>query len=144
MTAWLAQLVYWTFQAINTLGALGMTVNPRKTHESLMAEPQTTYRRLGMSPTVVELIHNVIRGHGTALLAISLFLYYEGPHSASSFLLITLTCLLSMVAHFGTLLHHTRSTEVLSAMGTIMPLWHMIGLNAIIALFSLIVFINFN
>lgn len=80
--------VFWVFQIINFSTALSMFLVPRRFHEAMLRQPQEFYARLGFSDTAVEMLHNVVRGQGAALLAISCALFYMGAGTPGSFLLI--------------------------------------------------------
>ena len=64
-------LVFWTFQVINVPTAVGMFLFPRHFHQAMLKKPAAVYSALGFSPTAVAMLHNVLRGQGAALLAIS-------------------------------------------------------------------------
>ena len=76
---------FWVFQIINVATALGMFVAPRRFHESMLEHPQEVYAKLGFSGAAVEMLHNVIRGQGAALLAISCALFYLGSGARRAF-----------------------------------------------------------
>ncbi len=125
--------VFWTFQGINSISALGMVVSPKHFHESLFPDPPRACKTLGFSETAVEMVHNVIRGQGAALLSISAFLFTLGPTDKASFLLIAFTCGSAALAHLLTMQHHRKSETVMKAVGSITPLYGMIALNLAIA-----------
>jgi hypothetical protein len=125
-------IVFWAFNVINGLTALGMFLGPRRFHESTLVDPERAYQRMGFSPTAVEMVHNVIRGQGAALLAVSLFLILRGAADPSSYLLIALVCGLSLVAHIQTALHHLRSPTVMEAIGSIKPMYVILVVNLLI------------
>ncbi len=128
---------YWIFQILNTVTALGLFIAPRAFHESLFAEPQRVYALLGFSDTALSMLHNVLRGQGAALLAVSLFLFVGRAQSRRAFLLIALVCGLALIAHLGTLHHHLQSEIVRQAVGGLNSLYGMIAVNALIALGAL-------
>ena len=127
MDTLLRHAAYWSFQVINTVTALLMTFVPRQFHESLFDNPARAYALLGFSETAVDMVHNVIRGHGAVLLAVSLFLWVQRMKSRSSFLLIFLVCALSVYAHAMTLGHHMGSEVVVQAIGDFKSLSFTIG-----------------
>ncbi len=131
------KVCYWLFQLLNFPTALGLTLAPRISHESLFPDPQRAYETLGFSPIAQEMLHNVLRGQGVALLAISIFLFYSGPKRKESYLLIALTCLGTLTAHVVTLMHHTQSPTVMEAIGSVAPLYAMIAINAVVGLAGL-------
>jgi hypothetical protein len=122
-------VVYWTFQLLNSMSSLGMVISPKSFHESLFPDPPKAYEILGFSSTAVDMLHNVLRGQGSALLATSTYLFVEGPKEKSSYLLIALVCGTAAIAHFLTMQHHRKSDIVMRAIGSISPLYVMIGVN---------------
>lgn len=138
----IAQTVYWLFQVLNTLTAISLFLTPRKAHESMFKDPAAVYTELGFSTTALEMLHHVLRGQGAALLAISLFLYVTGPANSLTFLLIALTCGLTLIAHIATAQHHRKNPVVMKAIGTIGALIPMIGINAGVALTALFVYLR--
>ena len=108
-----------------------MSLNPRGFHESLFRNPQRVYQQLGFSDVAVEMLHNVIRGQGAALLAVSIFLWVAGSRQRSSYLLIALTCLLSVFAHLMTLQHHLNSPLVMEAIGGAGSLYVAISITSV-------------
>lgn len=131
------QLLFWAFQGLNGATAAGMVLAPGATHEALLPRPlELTYSRLGFSRrTAAEMLHNVLRGHGAALLAVSLFLAVTGPAAPSSALLIALVCGCSLGAHACTYAHHARTPLVLEALGHagLAPLRKVMAINAVFA-----------
>ncbi len=125
--------VFWAFQLINLLSSLAMFLAPRRFHESLLKDPARAYAQLGFSPTAVEMVHNVIRGQGAALLAISVFLLVTGPSSRPSYLLIGIACTLTLLSHLGTAVHHLKSPLVMSVIGSISSMYPMLVINAVFA-----------
>jgi len=140
----LIEPLFYTFQVINGLGALGLVLDPRATHERMMKNPKEAYALLGFSGTAVEMLHNVLRGQGAALLAISTAAAYTGPKHRESYALIASTCLYSAVANVLTARHHRNNSIVMSAVQDLTPLYGLIGLNAFIGGASLLVFLNWN
>lgn len=134
-------IVFWVFQLINAPTALGMFLTPGRFHETMIKNPEEAYRVLGFSPTAVEMLHNVIRGQGAALLAISIYLFFQGAAEVGSPLLIALTCGLSLVAHLGTMIHHLRSPVVMSALGTIRSMYGTLAINAVVGILALIAYL---
>lgn len=140
----LAYLVYWTFQVVNGLASLGMSLSPQKTHESLFANPQQAYSLLGFSSaTAVEMVHNVLRGQGVALLAVSVYLFVaQGPQDPNSFLLIALVCGFSALAHVATLRHHRGNPVVMKAVGpSLSSLYVTIAVNLVVGGAAALVYI---
>jgi len=140
----LTNLAFWLFQIINTLTACLMTFIPKQFHESLFKGPETVYRQLGFSSIAVEMVHNVIRGHGAVLLAVSIFIFFQGVKSRSVYLLITIVCALSVYAHIMTLYQHLNSEAIVSAIGNFSSLYVTILVTAIAGLFSGIVYFRWN
>ncbi len=132
--------VFWIFQVINGLTALGMFLQPQKFHESTFKDPEHVYRELGFSEVAVEMLHNVLRGQGAALLAITITVFYLGAESRASFLLIALTCGLSLSAHVFTARHHLGSEEVMKALGGIQAMYVILILNATVLLGAAVAF----
>jgi hypothetical protein len=134
MVDYAATTAYWVFQLINAPSALGLMLTPKRVHESMFTDPTRVYKILGFSsPTAVEMVHNVLRGQGAALLAISAYLFAIGSTAddpkGSSSLLIALTCNLSAVAHALTLRHHLGNAKVREAIGSLGSLYGMIATN---------------
>jgi hypothetical protein len=136
------QVVYWVFQVLNTLSGVSLVLDPRKAHESLFKDPHKVYVELGFSVTAVGMLHNVLRGQGAALLAISIFLYFVGPGNPLAFLLIALTCGLSLIAHIATMQHHLANPLVMKAIGSIGALLPMVVVNSVVALGAIFVFLR--
>lgn len=137
-----ARLVFWLFQTLNTLTAASLFLTPRKAHESMFKDPARVYAELGFSATAVEMLHNVLRGQGAALMAVSVFLFVAGPENPLSFLLIALTCGFTMIAHIATARHHIRTPAVIKAIGSIGALFSMIAVNAVVASAALFAFLR--
>jgi hypothetical protein len=144
MDALLRHAAFWSFQVINTVTALLMTFVPRHFHESLFDNPARAYAILGFSDTAVSMVHNVIRGHGAVLLAVSLFLWVQMTRARSSFLLIFLVCALSAYAHSMTLLHHLRTDAVVQAIGNFGSLYFTIALISAIGILNLLAWLRWD
>jgi len=56
---------------------------PKQFHESLFKNPEAVYEKLGFSTIAVEMVHNIIRGQGAVLLAVSIFIWIERTKSQS-------------------------------------------------------------
>ena len=130
------RLAFWTFQIINTATACFMTFIPKQFHESLFQNPEVVYEKLGFSGTAVEMLHNVIRGHGAVLLAVSIFIWLEGMKSRSVYLLIALVCTLSVYAHVMTLAQHLRSDAILSAIGSLGSMYVTLSITAVVGILN--------
>lgn len=113
-----AKIIFWSFQAINGLSALGLFVAPRASHEATFKNPQQVYQQLGFSATAQEMLHNVLRGQGAVLLSVSTFLAYLGQRNRSSYLLIGNVCGFAVLAHLLTARHHLRNPSVMAALHT--------------------------
>ena len=124
-------LVFWTFQVLNVPTAVGMFLFPRHFHQAMLKKPAAVYSALGFSPTAIAMLHNVLCGQGAALLAISGGVGYLRAAHPGSFLLIALTCGLSLIAHGCTALHHRKSAQVRAALGTINALYGILLLNGL-------------
>ena len=142
MKQMIKHLVFWFFQIVNTITALFMTFLPGPFHESLFRNPKDVYAKLGFSELAVEMLHNVIRGHGAILLAVSIFIWIERWKSRSVFLLISFVCGLSAYAHIMTLRQHLQSAEIVDAIGNFRSLSIMIAATAVIGLMSLAVYLK--
>jgi len=137
------KICYWVFQVLNFPASVGLLFAPRASHESLFSNPQHAYDMLGFSPVAQEMLHNVLRGQGAALLSISIFLFYVGSRSKESFILIALICFTTLSVHVATLIHHTQSSSVMAAIGSVSPLYAMIAINGVIGVTSLICWYTF-
>jgi hypothetical protein len=126
--------LYALFQVINGISSLSMMAFPKRFHESLMKDPERVYQSLGFSPTAIGMLHNVIRGQGAALLSISLFMAFTGPHSKQTFLLMALAATLTLISHIMTAVHHARDAKVMAAIGSLKSLYPLLALNAIFAI----------
>ncbi|MEO5970602.1 MAG: hypothetical protein ABIQ95_11800 [Bdellovibrionia bacterium] len=138
MSVW----IFWLFEILNGLTSLGMFFAPKRFHNSLFKNPQQAYQSMGFSSTAVEMVHNVIRGQGAALLAISVYLLIQGAEDARSYALIALTCTFSFVAHVFTARHHLKSPIVMAAIGAIKPLYGILIINLLVAVSAFGVFWN--
>lgn len=116
-------IAFWSFQIINTLTAALMTFLPRQFHESLFKNPHVVYAKLGFSNIAVEMVHNVIRGHGAVLLAVSIFIFLKGIKFRPAYLLMTIVCILSVFAHMMTLSQHLSHHTIISAIGDFTSLY---------------------
>jgi hypothetical protein len=140
MNPFLKQIAFWSFQIINSVAAFFMTFFPREFHESLFKDPEFVYAKLGFSPLAVEMTHNIIRGQGAVLLAVSIFLWIKGRKSNSAHLLISLVCLLSVYAHARTLVHHLKTTAVGTAIGSFEGLYITLVITAAVGVLNAIVY----
>lgn len=140
------QLLFWLFQVLNTPTALAMMLTPRRFHESTFTAPERVYPALGFaSPNALAMLHNVLRGQGAALLAISLYLLTTGANQRSSFLLIALTCGLTFWAHVGTYRQHASSPAVMDALGkqSLRPMYALLAINAVVSACAFCVYATF-
>ena len=136
----LMNIAFWSFQIINTLTAVLMTFLPKQFHESLFKNPTVVYEKLGFSDIAVEMIHNIIRGQGSVLLAVSLFIFIRGAKSRYIYLLSALVCIFSVYAHIMTLIQHLKTEEIVKSIGNFESLYFTIILTASVGLFNLVVF----
>jgi len=136
----LINLAFWSFQIINTLTAVLMTFVPKPLHESLFKNPQIVYAKLGMSNIAVEMFHNVIRGHGAVLLAVSIFIFIQGIKSRSVYLLIAIVCALSVYAHIMTLHQHLGTEAIVAVIGDFTSLYVTIFITAAVGILNGIVY----
>ena len=134
--------VFYAFQVINGLGSLGLVLDPKGTHERLLKNPQKAYQVLGFSETALEMLHNVLRGQGAALLGITAALATMGPKSKDSYGLIASTCLFSAAANFITAWHHRKSSVVMSVIDELTSLYGLIALNVGIGGAALACYLN--
>lgn len=144
MSRILIKLAFWSFQIINTLTAVLMTFVPKQFHESLFKNPQVVYEKIGMSKIAVDMFHNVIRGHGAVLLAVSIFIFIQGIKSRSVYLLITIVCALSVFAHIMTLHQHLSSSEIVMAIDNFTSLYVTIFVTAGVGILNSIVYFWWN
>lgn len=133
-------LAFWSFQIINTFTGLLMTFAPKSFHESLFANPQAVYEKLGFSPIAVDMLHNVIRGHGAVLLAVSVFAWMVRMKTRSVHLLIFWVCALSVFAHIMTLWHHLTTPAVSAAIGSFASLYLTIAITAVVGILNAMVY----
>jgi len=131
---------FWSFQVINTLTACLMTFIPKQFHESLFKNPVLVYEKLGISSIAVEMFHNVIRGHGAVLLAVSIFVFLQGVKSRSVYLLIFIVCALSVYAHIMTLIQHLNSADIIRVIGNFGSLYFTIFITATVGIMNCIVY----
>jgi len=136
----LINLAFWSFQIINTLTAALMTFIPKQFHESLLKNPQTVYEKLGMSSITVEMFHNVIRGHGAVLLAVSIFIFMKGIKFRPVYLLIAMICIFSVYAHIMTLSQHLGTPAIVMAIGDFTSLYVTIFVTTAVGLLNGIVY----
>jgi len=136
----LMHLAFWSFQIINTLTACLMTFIPQQFHESLFKNPEIVYDKLGFSSIAVEMFHNVIRGHGTVLLAVSIFIFIKGIKSRSVYLLIAIVCTLSVYAHVMTLSQHLRTEDIVRVIGNFGSLYVTILITAAVGIMNCVVY----
>lgn len=129
-------LSFWSFQIINTVNAFLMTAFPKQFHESSFKNADLVYRQLGFSGVAVEMVHNVIRGHGAVLLAVSVFIWIEGMKSRHVYLLIALVCVFSVYTHLMTLSHHLNHPQVAGAIGDFGSLYGIIIITGLVGLLS--------
>lgn len=135
-------VLFWAFQVINGLTALSMFLAPKTFHESMLKEPAKIYAKLGFSETAVEMLHNVIRGQGAALLAISAYLFALGSDERSAYLLIALACGLSLCAHIATARHHAKSPLVMEAIGSLGAMYPILAINTTFALLASAIYVG--
>jgi hypothetical protein len=140
MNRTLRAIGFWSFQIINTLTGFLMTFFPKEFHESLFRNPQAVYAQLGFSPVAVEMTHNIIRGQGAVLLAVSIFLWIKGRKSNSAHLLNSLVCLLSAYAQAMTLVHHLKTTAVGTAISSFEGLYITLVITAFVGVLNAIVY----
>lgn len=136
----LKNISFWSFQIINTLTACLMTFIPKQFHESLFKNPVLVYEKLGISSIAVEMFHNVIRGHGAVLLAVSIFVFLQGIKSRSVYLLIFIVCALSVYAHTMTLIQHLNSADIIRVIGNFGSLYFTIFITATVGIMNCIVY----
>jgi hypothetical protein len=138
----LINLAFWSFQIINTITACLMTFTPKQFHESLFKNPEAVYEKLGFSAIAVEMVHNVIRGHGAVLLAVSIFIWIERMRSQSIFLLISIVCALSAYAHIMTLHQHLKTAEIVNAIGNFGSMYITIVITAVVGILNFVVYLK--
>ncbi len=138
----LKNLAFWSFQIINTITACLMTFMPKQFHESLFKNPEAVYEKLGFSAIAVEMIHNIIRGHGAVLLAVSIFIWIERMKSRDVYLLISIVCALSVYVHIMTLHQHLKTAEVVNVIGGFGSLYITIIVTAVVGILNLVVYLK--
>ena len=139
----ITNLAFWSFQIINTITACLMTFIPKQFHESLFPNPGTVYGKLGFSGIAVEMVHNIIRGRGAVLLAVSIFIWIERMKSRSVFLLISLVCVLSVYAHIMTLYQHLKTPEIVSAIENFGSIYLTIIITAVVGIMNFVVYLKY-
>jgi hypothetical protein len=142
MARMITKAAYWSFQIINTITACLMTFLPKPFHESLFKNPEAVYEKLGFSAIAVEMVHNIIRGHGAVLLAVSIFIWIERTKSRSVYLLISIICALSVYAHIMTLHQHLKTAEVVNAIGNFGSLYVTIIVTLFVGILNLVVYLK--
>lgn len=128
---------YWIFQILNTITALGLFIAPKDFHESMFDNPMATYAALGFSNTALDMLHNVLRGQGAALLAVSLFLFILRGKDKRGYLLIALVTGLSLIAHCFTLRQHLDSSVVQQAVSSFNAIYGMMAVNSLVTVGAL-------
>jgi hypothetical protein len=134
--------IFYAFQIVNGLGSLGLFLDPRRTHQRLLKSPEKAYTILGFSETAQEMLHNVLRGQGAALLAVTVWAANLGPKHRDSYGLIATTCLLSAVANLMTAMHHRKSSIIMSAIDELTSLYGLIALNVTVGGAALAAYLN--
>lgn len=140
----LIHMAFWSFQVINTLTACLMIFVPKQFHESLFKNPALVYEKLGISSIAVEMFHNIIRGHGAVLLAVSIFIFLQGIKSRSVYLLIFIVCALSVYAHIMTLIQHLSSDDILRVIGNFGSLYFTIFITATVGIMNCIAYFRWH
>ena len=136
----ITNIAFWSFQIINTITACLMTFIPKQFHESLFKNPEAVYAKIGFSAIAVEMVHNIIRGHGAVLLAVSIFIWIERMKSRSVYLLISIVCALSVYAHIMTLHQHLKTAEIVNAIGYFGSMYITIIITAVVGILNLVVY----
>jgi hypothetical protein len=121
-----------------------MTFVPKQFHESLFKNPEAVYEKLGFSAIAVEMVHNIIRGHGAVLLAVSIFIWIERMKSRSVYLLISIVCALSVYAHVMTLHQHLKTAEIVSAIGNFGSMYATIIITTVVGMLNLVVYLKWD
>ena len=119
-----------------------MTFIPKQFHESLFKNPESVYEKLGFSAIAVEMVHNIIRGHGAVLLAVSIFIWIERMKSRSVYLLISIVCALSVYAHIMTLHQHLKTAEIVSTIGNFGSMYATTIITAVVGILNLVVYLK--
>ncbi|NTV13522.1 MAG: hypothetical protein HGA96_06280 [Desulfobulbaceae bacterium] len=138
----LINLAFWSFQIINTITACLMTFIPKQFHESLFKNHEAVYEKLGFSAIAVEMVHNIIRGHGAVLLAVSIFIWIERMKSRSVYLLISIVCALSVYAHIMTLHQHLETAEIVNVIGNFGSMYISIIITSVVGILNLFVYLT--
>jgi hypothetical protein len=133
---------FWSFQIINTFTAFLMTFFPKQFHESLFKNPDIVYKNLGFSNTAVDMFHNVIRGHGSVLLAVSIFIFLIGFKFRYVYLLISLVCFFSVYTHIMTLNQHLMSAEIINSIGNLRSLYFTIFTTTAVGILNCVVYLK--
>jgi hypothetical protein len=120
-----------------------MTFIPKQFHESLFKNPEAVYEKLGFSAIAVEMVHNIIRGHGAVLLAVSIFIWIERMKSRSVYLLISIVCALSVYAHIMTLYQHLKTPEIVSAIENFGSIYLTIIITAVVGIMNFVVYLKY-
>jgi len=134
--------VFYAFQVVNGLGSLGLVLDPKNTHQRLLKNPAKAYQVLGFSETALEMLHNVLRGQGAALLAVTAWLANMGPRNRESYGLIASTCLFSAAANTVTAYHHKKNSVVMSVIDELTSLYGLIALNVAVGGAALAVYLQ--
>jgi len=121
-----------------------MTFVPKQFHESLFKNPVLVYEKLGISSIAVEMFHNVIRGHGAVLLAVSIYVFLQGIKSCSVYLLISIVCALSVYAHIMTLIQHLNSEDIVRVIVNFGSLYFTIFITATVGILNCIVYFRWS
>jgi hypothetical protein len=121
-----------------------MTFIPKQFHESLFKNPEAVYEKLGFSAIAVEMVHNIIRGHGAVLLAVSIFIWIERMKSRSAYLLISIVCALSVYAHVMTLHQHLKTAEIVGAIGNFGSMYATIIITTVVGMLNLVVYLKWD
>ena len=119
-----------------------MTFIPKQFHESLFKNPEAVYEKLGFSAIAVEMVHNILRGHGAVLLAVSIFIWIERMKSRSVYLLISIVCALSVYAHIMTLHQHLKTAEIVAVIGNFESVYITIIIMAVVGMLNLFVYLK--
>jgi hypothetical protein len=106
----------------------------------LFKNPEAVYEKLGFSAIAVEMVHNIIRGHGAVLLAVSIFIWIERMKSRPVFSLISIVCALSVYAHIMTLHQHLKTAEIVNAIGYFGSMYITIIITAVVGILNLVVY----
>jgi len=138
----ITNMAFWSFQIINTITACLMTLIPKQFHESLFQNHEAVYEKLGFSAIAVEMVHNIIRGHGAVLLAVSIFIWIERMKSRSVYLLISIVCALSVYAHIMTLHQHLKTAQIVNAIGNFGSMYITIVITAVVGILNFVVYLK--